>query len=362
MNAARSPALLIAGGGTGGHAFAGLAVAHAWKEKFPDSKVIFVGAKGGIEEKTFTRKDIVLYFLQIGPLVDVGIIKKLKTFLLLPWALLVSLWILCKFRPQAILGVGGYCSGPVVLMAALISFFWRGKTALLEQNAVSGFTNKTLGRIVDIVFVAFPELAEQFSGKRVFVTGNPIRSEFRLLKQAVREPFVIFVFGGSQGAMGLNTLILESMPYLTDLFPKLSIIHQTGEKDYERIYKAYKNFNVSVRVEKFIFNMLECYEKASLVICRSGSSTLSELAAVGRASVLVPWPYHTDQQQLKNAKIFEAKGAAIIMEQLKTTEKDIAQKIRQLMFNYELLEKMEQAVQEFCHPGAQKNIVDHLYK
>ncbi len=352
--------LLIAGGGTGGHVFAGIAVADAFKERFPNAKILFVGSFGGIEEIAVPRAGYELRCFYLGSLVDKGIFKKIKTLMQLPFALLMSAWILMIMRPKVILGVGGYASGPVVLMARFLCWLWLGKTVVLEQNAVSGMTNKILGRLAHLVLIAFPGLESQFLGKKVVLTGNPIRKEIRPLPRARPDPFVIFIFGGSQGAHGVNSLVLEALAYLKDLTPQLFLIHQTGIKDYERVLKGYEQFQISCRVEKFIYNMMDSYEKSSLIICRSGSSTLSELAAVGRAAILIPWPYHSDEQQLKNARIFEKEGAAIILEQLKSNGKDLSMILRRLMSNPSEVHQMEKQVREFYRPNAAKEIVDAL--
>ncbi|MGZ3709420.1 MAG: undecaprenyldiphospho-muramoylpentapeptide beta-N-acetylglucosaminyltransferase, partial [Bdellovibrionota bacterium] len=314
------PLLMVAGGGTGGHVLAGIAVADAWRAKYgADCPVVFVGASGKIEEKLVPRAGYPLHLLKLGSLNRVSIAQKLKTYFQLPLSLLKSLALLLQFRPSAVLGVGGYASGPLVLLAR---FFTR--TAILEQNSVPGFTNRILGRWAHQVFSAFPGAERIFGAGRVRITGNPIRTTMKPLPSAPRDPFTIFIFGGSQGAIPMNSLVLEALPLLSDLKSRLRFIHQTGEKDYERVAAGHLAAGYTSRVEKFIYDMPECYAQASLLICRSGSGTMSELAAVGRAAILVPFPFASDNHQEANARVFSDAGAAWLLRQQEAKGEDLA--------------------------------------
>jgi UDP-N-acetylglucosamine--N-acetylmuramyl-(pentapeptide) pyrophosphoryl-undecaprenol N-acetylglucosamine transferase len=177
---------------------------------------------------------------------------------------------------------------------------------------------------------------------------------------AKRDPFTVFIFGGSQGAVGINTLVLDSLGSLRDLLPKLRFVHQTGERDYHRVSEGYRKAGVPARVEKFIFDMPECYREASLVVCRAGSSTLAELAAVRRAAILVPFPFASDNHQEKNARLFVDRGAAELMVQGKSSGKDLAGKIRALVEDPEKLDSMEKSVSAFHSGDAPGKIVSLL--
>jgi UDP-N-acetylglucosamine--N-acetylmuramyl-(pentapeptide) pyrophosphoryl-undecaprenol N-acetylglucosamine transferase len=349
--------LLICGGGTGGHVLAGVSIAQEWqKRKGPGARICFVGAKGGLEEKLVPRAGLPLRLLDMGPLNRVSLARKIKTLLLMPVSLLKAFWILVQEKPSAVIGVGGYASGPMLLVASLFGF----KTAILEQNSIPGLTNRWLGRFVQKVFVAFMG-TQGFSEKKTTVSGNPIRSEFGVKGSASRSPFIIFAFGGSQGALGMNTLILESLSHLAHCSSKIEWIHQTGEKDYERVLNGYKNWNgPNARIEKFIYEMPECYQKASLIICRAGSSTMSEIAAVGRAAVFVPLPTAADNHQVKNAEIFVQAGASLMIEQNRSTGKELAKIIEECIANPSQIEEMEKAVQKFYQPKAAEIIVKNL--
>lgn len=355
--------LIVAGGGTGGHVLAGVAVADAWRESTGEqATVLFVGAKGGIEEKLVPRAGYPLSLLRLGSLNRVSWMTRFKTLMLLPFSLFKSLWILLSTRPAAVLGVGGYASGPLVLMARVLSFFRLicVKTSILEQNSVPGMTNRILGHLVQRVFCVFPGMDSKFSGNKVVLTGNPIRSAIRPLPSASRNPFTLFIFGGSQGAVGINSLVIEALPLFEDLKDQLRFIHQTGEKDFDRVFEAYRKAGIQARVEKFIFDMPAAYAEASLVISRAGSSTLAEIAAVRRAALLVPFPFASDNHQEKNARIFANEGAAFLLPQQTSNGLDLARIVRKILKDHSIIDQMEKAVSAFYRPDAAKSIVEEL--
>jgi UDP-N-acetylglucosamine--N-acetylmuramyl-(pentapeptide) pyrophosphoryl-undecaprenol N-acetylglucosamine transferase len=355
-----SPSLIVTGGGTGGHLFAGIAIADEWKSRFPDSRILFVGAKGGIEERLVPKANYPLDLLRLGSLKGVSTSKRLKTALQLPIALLTAAWILVRERPKAVIGVGGYASGPMVLIARVLGWAWGCKTAILEQNAVPGFTNRILGRFAHSVFCAFPGVESRFQKKKTHITGNPVRKTMVALESANRDPFTIFIFGGSQGAKGINSLVLESLPLLKDLQPRIRWIHQTGEHDFDRVVSGYRDAGVEGRIERFIYDMPECYRQASLIICRAGSSTLAELAAVHRAAILIPFPFASDNHQEKNAKLFVDRSAAELLVQNRAKGQDLAARIRALIESPDLLRTMEANIAGFHAGDAPARIVDLL--
>jgi len=330
MKAAK-PTLIVAGGGTGGHVAAGLAIADEWKKRHGEGSVVFVGARGGIEERLVTRAGYPLRLLHLGSLKRVSLARRLRTLLQLPLSLIRSkLWLLA-IRPKAVVGVGGYASGPLVLMARLTGFLWGVRVAILEQNAVPGLTNRILGYFAHEVFAAFPGLERSFGSQKLVLTGNPVRESMRFQSPPSLKPFGLFIFGGSQGAQAINTLVIEALPHLKERAAEIRFVHQTGERDHERVAEAYRNGGLEARVEKFIYDMPECYQAASLVICRSGSSTLSEVAAVGRPAILIPFPFAADNHQEHNARIFEKAGAGIVMLQSEASGKMLADLILGLM-------------------------------
>lgn len=351
--------LLIAGGGTGGHVLAGIAIADEWNRKFSDAEVLFVGSEQGLESRLVPKYGYQLKTLKIGALNRVSMKTRLITMFKLPFSFLKALWILIRFRPHAVIGVGGYSSGPVVMIARFLSLFFDIKTAILEQNSVAGFTNRMLGKWVHRVFCAFEAGAAIFTRSKVMITGNPIRSSLKKLPPSSEEPFVLFIFGGSQGAQGINTMMIDALPFLKK--EKIEFIHQTGVNDFERVKSAYAREGITQsRVEKFIDDMGSCYEKSSLVICRAGASTLSELASVGRAAIFIPLPTAADNHQEKNARIFEVAGGALVIPQGSLTGAQFAEKIISLKKNHQQIHSLEEKVRPFYRSDSAELIVKDL--
>lgn len=351
--------LLITGGGTGGHIFAGVAIAEKFKERHPDGEILFVGSQGGLEEKLVPRAGIPLKTLKLSALKGKSSVEKIKSLIKIPFALIEAFGIVFRFKPDAIIGVGGYASGPMVLAGYFSKLFGKKRIAILEQNAVSGLTNRWLSRFSDLIFCAFSGIESQFPGKTTIVTGNPVRKEMVRL-DSPQGRFCVFIFGGSQGALGINSLILGALPLLKDL--EIDWIHQTGERDFDRVKKGYESEQVPGRVEPFIYDMKACYSRSHLVVCRAGSSTLAELAAVGRASFLVPFPFAADNHQEKNARLFEKSRASRVFLQNQSTSDSLAQAIRALVQDPMELDKMRAAALALHTPAGLEKILDHLLK
>ncbi len=350
--------LLIAGGGTGGHVWAGVAVAEAWRSRFgQDAPICYVGAKGKIEEQIIPKTGLKLYLLNLGSLNRVTWARKISTVAQLPLALCKSLFILLRERPQVVLGVGGYSSGPVLLVAGLFSWLFRWKTGIVEQNTIAGLTNRILGRFVDKIFCAYGMPKSDLPRHKVEITGNPIRMQMEPLASAARRPFHLFVFGGSQGARGLNSLVLDALEHLDDLKEVLTWTHQTGRADFERVKAYHDRYRSRAEILEFIYDMKTVYAQSSLLICRAGSSTLSEIAAVNRASILVPLPTASDNHQYENAKVYVQAGASLMLEQDKATGAELAGLIRALVLDPQRIDRMERMVHGFYRPHAARDIV-----
>lgn len=342
---------------------AGIAVADQWRARLGDSaQVVFVGAQGGIEEKLVPRAGYRLELLRLGSLNRVSLARKLKTYVQLPFSLLRSLTLVLRLKPAVVLGVGGYASGPVVLVARLLRGvgLTRAYTAILEQNSVPGFTNRLLGRWVDRVYCAFPGTEARFAAGRTSVSGNPTRAAMKRLGPGPTQPFTVFIFGGSLGALGVNSLVIEALQALGARLGEFRFVHQTGERDFERVQAAHQAAGSLARVEKFIHAMHEAYREASVVVCRAGASTLSELAAVGRAAILVPLPTAADNHQEVNARVFSGKGAAELLVQSHSTGVDLARLLLDLKDHPERLRAMEAAVTAFDRPEAARDIAQGL--
>ncbi|MCM0605014.1 MAG: undecaprenyldiphospho-muramoylpentapeptide beta-N-acetylglucosaminyltransferase [Xanthomonadaceae bacterium] len=351
--------LLIAGGGTGGHVLAGIALAQEWLAIHgTGARVQFVGAVGGLEEKLVPKNGFTLDVLNIGALNRVSKLRRFKTIYQLPLALLKSVVLFFKYRPDAVIGVGGYASGPMVLVSALFGKLFGTRTAILEQNSVAGFTNRILSKFVDRVFLALPIEKTSFSPSKIKITGNPIRNQLAPLASPGFDPFTLFIFGGSQGAMGINTLIIQALPFLKKY--KMKFIHQTGVNDYERVKAAYTEQNLNARVEKFIDQMPECYKESTLIVCRAGSSTLAELAAVGRAAIFVPLPTAADNHQETNAKIFTTHGAGWLLSQTDSNGEKMAALIGGLVENHQYILDASEKVKQFYKPHASRDLIHFL--
>jgi UDP-N-acetylglucosamine--N-acetylmuramyl-(pentapeptide) pyrophosphoryl-undecaprenol N-acetylglucosamine transferase len=360
----RTAGLIVAGGGTGGHVLAGIAIAEAWRGGGAplgvSREVLFIGAVGGIEEKLVPKSGFPLEKLRIGSLNRVSWGRKLLTVFQLPLSFFRSAYLMWREKPHAVIGVGGYASGPVVLVSALLAPILKIKVAILEQNAAPGLTNRILSHFAHEVFLAFPVSDDVFRSSKKTVTGNPVRNQMQPMPSAHRKPFTVFIFGGSQGAQGINSLILNALPHLKDIHSELRWIHQTGEKEFQRVKQGYEAQGLNARVEPFIYDMAQCYSQASLVICRAGSSTLSELAMVRRAAVLIPFPFASDNHQELNARIFEKEGAARVFLQDKTPAEELAALIRAWVQDDREVVKMERRMEYFAKPDAAMDIVKRL--
>ncbi len=361
--------LVIAGGGTGGHVLAGIAIADAWclQDKAKNC-ALFIGARGGMEEKLVPQAGYSLELLSLGSLNRVSVLKKIKTLLQLPFSFFRSAHFLIRLKPQFVLGVGGYSSGPVVMIAKVLrKLGWiSSRVGILEQNSIPGLTNRILSPFVDVIFTAFPKTEVHFPQKKVLHTGNPIRAMLKALPPACCDPFTLFIFGGSQGAIGINTLVLSSFaflgPLLRELGPRLQWIHQTGVRDFERVAEAYKKAGIQARVSPFVEDMKGAYAQASLLICRAGSSTLAEISAVGRAAVLIPLPTAADNHQEYNARILSDAGAACLVLQQNSKGQQFAELIQDWVSHPERIHEMEKKVRQFYLPNAAETIVKELIR
>jgi UDP-N-acetylglucosamine--N-acetylmuramyl-(pentapeptide) pyrophosphoryl-undecaprenol N-acetylglucosamine transferase len=351
--------VLIAGGGTGGHLFPGMALAEECVGRHPENDAIFVGTQRGLEARVVPRAGFPFESITSRGLKGMGPFKLLWGLLTLPFSFLQALRILWRYRPDVVVGVGGYSSGPVVLMAWLLGL----PTAIQEQNARPGFTNRVLGHFVGAVFVAFHEAIRAFEARRTHLLGNPIRKtlvENFLRPNVAHQRFALLVLGGSLGAKGLNARVLEAVDFLGDVKALLAIVHQTGRADLEAVAEGYARRGCEADVRDFIDDMSAAYSRADLVICRAGASTLSELAVCRKPSVLVPFPHATDDHQAANAKAMVDAGAAIMLREAQLTGEALAQTIRGLMGDAAALRRMEKAAGALGRPQAAREIADVL--
>ena len=352
--------VVIAGGGTGGHLYPGIAVARELLRHTPDARVTFAGTARGIESRVVPREGFELDVLRSAGLKGAGTAALIRGFALLPLSAFDAWRILSRRSPHVVIGVGGYSSGPVVLLAAL-----RGMpTLLLEQNAVPGITNRILAHVVSAAAVTFDSTVSYF-GRRGFVAGNPVRPEFLQVsareETAARSDSVrVLIFGGSQGAHAINMAMVEAAPRLAAGGGRLAITHQTGERDLERVREGYRRAGVDARVEPFLYAMDKEMGAADLIVSRAGATTIAELTAAGRPALLVPLPTAADDHQRKNAEVLAAAGAAEVIAQKDLSGELLANRILALARDASRRTAMIQAARRFARPDAARVIVDRV--
>ena len=355
--------ILIAGGGTGGHLYPGIALARELQRRDAATAVSFVGTAQGIEARVVPREQFELDLIRVAGLKGKSGGDRVKGFLLLPIAALDAWSVLAKRKPDVVVGVGGFASGPVLLLAAL-----RGlPTILLEQNALPGITNRLLAYVVRAAAVNFEAALSYFPGSG-FVAGNPVRPEFfptaeeeaNDLNDGPQRAARVLIFGGSQGAHAINVAMVEAASRLAATGLQLAITHQTGERDLDLVRTAYQRAGLAARVEAFIYEIDGEMKAADLVICRAGATTLAELAASATPAILVPLPNSTDDHQRKNAEVFAKSGAALAMEERAMTGESLATAIAELVGNRARLGEMAAAAKKLARPDAAQRIADRV--
>src|SRR5215813_10233321 len=292
----------IVGGGTGGHVIPALAIARELRQLY-SAEIIFVGTNRGIETRLVPKAGFELRLVQVGQLKGVSLTRRARTLADIPRGVFACRAIFKEFRPDVVIGVGGYASGPAMLAALLM----RIPTLAFEPNLVPGFANRVVARFVTAAAVHFEETRRFFRNPRV--TGVPVRKEFfSIAEREFSPPGSLLVFGGSQGAGILNQTMIDAIPKLRQL--GIRIRHQTGERDFERVEAAYKGARVPADVSKFIDDMPAAFAQADAVLCRSGASTVAEITAAGKPAIFVPFKLAADDHQLRNAQALESAGAA----------------------------------------------------
>ena len=349
---------VIAGGGTGGHLFPGMAIAEAFIEKEMGNEVLFIGTERGIETRVLAGGKFPLRTIQARPIKGRSILGKGRAIWTMPKAISGAFSILKNFQPQLVLGVGGYASGPTLLAAFLL----RIKRAIHEQNVVPGMTNRFLKWFSQRIFVSFEETKKYFPEEKTFVSGNPIRKEILKGKKRRKEDrFTLLIFGGSAGAHRINEAMMEALDSFKEIKSSLMFIHQTGRDDLDFVSKSYQEKGFNALVKPFFEEMATYYQISDLVICRSGASTIAELAVCGKAVILVPYPYAAHRHQSINAQKLVDRGAARMIEDEALSGPLLAQTILHLYTHAEEREKMEEAIQQVGRPRAAQEIVDHCY-
>jgi UDP-N-acetylglucosamine--N-acetylmuramyl-(pentapeptide) pyrophosphoryl-undecaprenol N-acetylglucosamine transferase len=353
--------IVIAGGGTGGHLYPGIAVARELLARQPDAVVSFVGTATGIEARVVPREGFSLDFIRSGGLKGKGVGGRMKGLALIPLGLADAWRTISQRQPQLVIGLGGYSSGPLVLVAALR----RIPTMVLEQNAVPGLTNRWLGFVVDLAAVTYEASVPYFHGK-AFVAGNPVRAEFlgdgAEPASTSSDSTRVLVFGGSQGAHAINLAMMEAAPRLAAAAHRCEWIHQTGEQDLPLVRGAFQRAGLHARVEPFFYEMDREMKRADLLVCRAGATTLAELTAAGRPAILIPLPTAADDHQRKNAEELRRQGAVEVIDQRDLTGDRLADRILALVADPARRRQMAEAAARLARPDAAARIVDRALK
>jgi len=351
--------IIMAGGGTGGHLFPGVAVGKEIEKRYRRSTTLFVTGRRKMASDILTRSGFRQASISVEGIKGRGWKKGLMVLLKLPYSLFQSIFIIKRFSPQLVLGVGGYSAGPLCLAARIM----RVPTAIHEQNSFPGLTNRLLCRVVDRVFISFEESRRHFSGGSLLMTGNPIREE--LVEEGGEDEkagrgFVILVVGGSQGARPINRAFVKALEVLKQKRRDPLVIHQTGETDYAHVAEEYGRKGLKGDIRPFIKDMAWAYHSADIVVSRAGATTISELAALGKPSILIPYPFAANSHQETNAGMLVQVGGAEVIIQRDLSGEGLAEILLRYMDDKKALEKMGQQAQKVGRPNASKVIVDHL--
>jgi UDP-N-acetylglucosamine--N-acetylmuramyl-(pentapeptide) pyrophosphoryl-undecaprenol N-acetylglucosamine transferase len=356
--------VIVAGGGTGGHLFPGIAVVEELRRRAPDVEVTFVGTQKGIEARVLPERGERLELIDVAPLKGRTTAELMRSLMMLPGACSQAFGLIGACRPELVIGVGGYASGPMLLAAAA-----RGvPTAILEQNAHVGLTNRLLAPMVGRAYVAWDEAAEQIGRRRAKLFGNPVRRAFvDAARAALSDPSgfearsrKILVLGGSQGARALNENVPAALAELGLAERGLEVVHQTGAAMRDAVEARYREAGVPCEVVSFIDDMAKAYATASLVIARAGATTLAELCAVGRPCVLVPYPHAADDHQARNAEALARAGAAVCIRESALTPERLRDEVRALLDDAGRRARMAEAARTHGRPDAAAAIVDDL--
>jgi len=348
--------MVIAGGGTGGHLFPGVAVAEEFLKRESNNRVLFIGTERGLEARILKDLGFELRLITAEGIKGRGL-RSLAAIAKIPRGLIESFGILRDFSPDVVIGVGGYASGPAVLAAWLMGI----PTAIAEQNALPGVTNRILAKFVRRVFVSFEESLRWMPPGKTVVSGNPIRQGFfgAGSDDSRREGrFTILVFGGSQGAHRINEAMREAMPHLEVMKDHLRFVHQTGEKDFRDVESAYRERGMDAVVHPFIRDMASAYRAADLLICRAGATSIAEITACGKAAVFIPFPFAVNDHQTGNARVLVEAGAAEMIAERDLDGLRLADVIVRLSADPARLRAMEEKSRSLGNPRAAADIVD----
>lgn len=358
--------VVMAGGGTGGHLFPGIAIAREFMARNSATRIIFVSTGNRLEKAVLSKAGFDLRSIQVAGIKGRGIWNQIKSVLKIPGATLAAMGLVKKFSPDLTVGLGSYSAGPVVIGAWLM----RIPIAIHEQNILPGITNRILARFADRIYISFENTKSRLNPQKAHWTGNPVRQE---LLESVGRPkdgtaqanrqsrFTVLIIGGSQGAHRINMAMIEALEHLQNA-ERLHFVHQTGEADEAAVSNAYRENKVSAEAQSFFDDMAAQYRQADLIICRAGATTVAEITALGKAAIFIPFPYAADNHQMLNAADLAKDGAAEIIVEKELNSKLLSQKIEHYRDHPQALEDMAARARRYGKPEAAKNIVDDCYR
>lgn len=358
--------VVMAGGGTGGHLFPGIAIAREFMARNSATRIIFVSTGNRLEKAVLSKAGFDLRSIQVAGIKGRGIWNQIKSVLKIPGATLAAMGLVKKFSPDLTVGLGSYSAGPVVIGAWLM----RIPIAIHEQNILPGITNRILARFADRIYISFENTKSRLNPQKAHWTGNPVRQE--LLESAGRPKdgtaqdnrqsrFTVLIIGGSQGAHRINMAMIEALDHLQNS-ERLHFVHQTGEADEAAVSNAYRENKVSAKAQSFFDDMAAQYRQADLIICRAGATTVAEITALGKAAIFIPFPYAADNHQMLNAVDLANDGAAEIIVEKELNSKLLSEKIEHYRDHPQALEDMATKARGYGKPEAAKNIVDDCYR
>jgi UDP-N-acetylglucosamine--N-acetylmuramyl-(pentapeptide) pyrophosphoryl-undecaprenol N-acetylglucosamine transferase len=355
----RSLNVAIAGGGTGGHLFPGIAVAEAFKMKDPQNEILFVGVGNPFEKAALERAGYPQRTIAIEGIKGRGLWAKARAGLKIPVALFQAAGILSEMQADLVIGVGGYAAGPV----AMAAWFKRIPVVICEQNTVPGITNRLLFPVARRIYLSFEATRGRIDPEKKRVSGNPVRQSFLKevdVESREKNKFTVLVVGGSQGAHAINMAFLAALAHLREK-ENIRIVHQTGAADRDQVARAYAEAGIDAEVKAFFHDMASRYRRADLVVCRAGATTVAELTAMGKAALFVPYPYAADNHQEFNARALVDAGAAQMVLERDLSGDELAGCMDRLVENPAMLADMAARSKTLGRPGAAGFIVDDCY-
>jgi len=352
----RTLRLLLTGGGTGGHLFPAVAVAEKVTALLPGSKILFIGTRRRLDRDSLNRYGFTVKTIHSYGLKGKSVLELIKALLVMPLSLLESWYHIVRFRPDVVMGVGGYVTGPVVAASWVL-----GKPTLIhEQNSVPGLANRMLGRFVRRICLSLPQSGAFFPAEKSVLTGNPVRTAIIESGSASTDKThqkTLLVLGGSQGARKLNRLMVEAITANRADFSSLSVIHQTGGDDEQLVKEAYRDVGIDHQVAAFFSDMAELYRRADLVVSRAGATTLAEIGVMGLPAVLVPYPFAADNHQQKNALWYTESGAAVSFSENDLSSEQLAEAVLAIVNDEARLTRMSAAMKKLGITDAADRIV-----